>query len=328
MAAKGKSPDTSDREMVISRVYDAPLSLVWKAWTEPAHLAQWWGPDGFSITTLEFDFRPGGIWRFLMHGPDGRDWANRVDFREIVPRQKLVYHHGGEGADKGIQFHVTVTFAQSAGQTTVTMRSQFPTKEELDKVVREYGALEGARQHMANLAAYVPTMKDPAARQPEKAFVFSRELAAPRPLVWKAWTEGERLAQWWGPKGMKLEVITADVRPGGTFHYAMIPPAGGIMWGLMAFRELNPPQRMVWVNSFADKAGKIIRAPFSPLIPLEMHNTILLEDRGPKTLVTLRSGPINATKEERAFFESMFQSMQGGFGGTFDQLAAHLAGAT
>lgn len=323
MAAKNDGPEISGREIMISRDYDAPLALVWKAWTEPAHLAQWWGPNGFSITTFEYNFRPGGIWRFLMHGPDGRDWANRVTFREIVPHKKLVYDHGGEGADKGIQFHVTVTFAEKAGRTNVTMRSVFPTREELDKVVRENGALEGAKQHTARLAAYLPKLADQG-HAAEKAFVFARELSAPRPLVFKAWTEPDQLARWWGPKGMKLEVLAADIRVGGRFHYAMIAPGGETMWGLMVFRELEPTQRIVWVNSFADKAGKIARAPFSPLIPLEMHNTVLLEDRGPKTLLTLRSGPINATKEERAFFEGMFKGMEAGFGGSFEQLEAWL----
>lgn len=327
MAAKHKPSDTSDRELVISREYNAPLALVWKAWTEPQHLAQWWGPNGFSITTYEINFKPKGIWRFTMHGPDGRDWKNRVNYIEIVPQKKLVYTHGGEEGDAEIQFHVTVTFSEKAGKTTVTMQSVFPTRELFEKVARENGAVEGAKQHMANLEAYLPKMGDPKAARPEKAFVFSRELNAPRSLVWKAWTEGERLARWWGPKGMKLEVLKADVRPGGKFHYSMEPAGGAKMWGVFNYRELNPEERIVWVNSFADAKGAITRAPYSPLIPLEMHNTVLLEDLGARTRLTLRSAPINASKEERAFFEGMFKSMEGGFGGTFEQLAEYLAGA-
>jgi uncharacterized protein YndB with AHSA1/START domain len=327
MAANIKSSDTSDRELVISREYNAPLTLVWKAWTEPQHLAQWWGPNGFSITTYEINFKPKGIWRFTMHGPDGRDYKNRVNYIEIVPLKRLVYAHGGEEGDADIQFHVTVTFTEKAGKTTVTMQSVFPTKEQFDKVVREHGAIEGAKQHLENLAEHLPTMGNAKAALPEKAFVYSRELNAPRALVWKAWTEGERLAHWWGPKGMKVEVLKAEVRPGGKFHYSMETPDGQKMWGVFNYRELNPTERIVWVNSFADAKGAITRAPFSPLIPLEMHNTVLLEEMGSKTQITLRSAPINATPEERAFFEGMFKSMEGGFGGTFDQLAAYLAKA-
>lgn len=328
MAAQSKAPDTSDRELVISREYNAPLALVWKAWTEPQHLAQWFGPNGFSITTFEMNFKPGGIWRFTMHGPDGQDYKNRVNYIEIVPQKKIVYSQGGEEAHADIQFHVTITFTEQSGKTTVKMQSVFPTKEQFEKVVREHGAIEGAKQHVARLADYLPKMADAKAAPIEKAFVFARELNAPRSLVWKAWTEGARLAHWWGPRGMKLEVLKADVQPGGKFHYSMEPQGGAKMWGIMAYREINPEGRIVWVNSFANEKGEIARAPYSPLIPLEMHNTLLLEEKGGKTRLTLRSAPINASKEECAFFEGMFEGMEGGFSGTFEQLAAYLAGAT
>lgn len=326
MAAMGKNPEISGREITISRDYDAPLALVWQAWTQPQHLAQWWGPDGFSITTFEFNLKPGGIWRYLMHGPDGRDWKNRIDYIEIVPQKRLVYAHGGEEGDADIRFQVLVTFCEKAGRTTVTMKSVFPTKEVLEKVVREYGALEGAKQHMSNLAEYLPTMGDSKAARRESAFVLSRELNAPRALVWKAWTEAEQLAKWWGPRDMKLDVVKADIREGGRFHYAMKAP-GNTMYGLAVYRELNAPERMVWVNSFADAKGEIARAPFAKEFPLEVLNTVLLSEHGNKTRLTLRSAPINATKEERAFFEGMFKSMEGGFGGTLEQLAAYLASA-
>ncbi len=255
-----------------------------------------------------------------MHGPDGRDYKNRINFMQIIPREKLVYSNRGEGETEHIQFHVNVTFVEKAGRTTVTMQTVFPTQQLRDHVVDNFGAKEGGLQHMARLADQLPRLSEPQAVLPEKAFVFTRELDARRALVWKAWTQRDHLAQWWGPKGMKLEVISADVRPGGKFHYSMQPPGGAKMWGLFVYRELNPEHRIVWVNSFADEQGVISRAPYSPLIPLEMQNTVLLQDRGQKTLLTLRSAPINATPQEREFFEGMFKSMEGGFGGTFDQL--------
>ena len=327
MAAKSNAPDTSGRELVISREYNAPLALVWKAWTEPQHLAQWFGPDGFSITTYEFNFKPKGMWRFTMHGPDGRDFQNRIDFVEIVPHKKLAYAQGGEGDTAGIQFLVNVTFAEKTGKTTVTMHSVFPTKEQFEKVVREFGALEGARKHMARLAAYLPNAGDPKAQAPERAFVVSREFSAPVAAVWKAWTDAAQLANWWGPKEMKLEVIKADIRVGGCFHYAMKAP-GHTMYGLSVYRELVAPSRLVWVNSFADENGKVARAFFSKDFPLEVLNTVTLTDKGGTTLLSLRSAPINATAEERAFFERMFKDMEQGYGGTLDQLAASLAGST
>lgn len=325
MAAKNKSSDTTDRELVISREYNAPLALVWKAWTEPQHLAQWFGPNDFSITTYEFSLKPRGLWRFTMHGPDGRDYGNRIEFSEIVPHKKLAYAQGGEGDTADIQFKVNVTFAEKQGKTTVTMHSVFPTKEQFEKVVREFGALEGARQHMARLAEYLPKADDPKAQSPEKALVISREFSAPVAAVWKAWTDAAQLANWWGPKEMKLEVIKADIRAGGFFHYAMKAP-GHTMYGLSVYRELVAPTRLVWVNSFADESGKVARAFFSKEFPLEVLNTVTLSEKGAGTMLNLRSAPINATPEERAFFEGMFKSMEQGYGGTLDQLAGHLAG--
>lgn len=96
MAAKSSLILDRDPCAIIGvREFDAPRELVFRAWTDPKHLAQWWGPNGFSTTTSAFDLRPGGVWRFVMHGPDGRDYENRVTFDEVVPPERLVYHRGG-----------------------------------------------------------------------------------------------------------------------------------------------------------------------------------------------------------------------------------------
>jgi uncharacterized protein YndB with AHSA1/START domain len=159
-------------------------------------------------------------------------------------------------------------------------------------------------------------------------FVFVREFSAPRDLVWKAWTSAEALAQWWGPKGAALRVIRFELRPGGMFHYAMAFQPGQEMFGRFIYREIAPPERLVFVNSFSDAAGGIARAPFPQLKdkwPLEILNTMTLAEQAGKTTLTLRGGPINATAEEREIFAGMTDSMRQGFGGTFDKLADYLA---
>ena len=159
-------------------------------------------------------------------------------------------------------------------------------------------------------------------------FVITRVLDAPRAFVWKAWTEPERLAQWWGPKGCTIRVVKLDVRPGGTFHYAMQFQPGHEMWGRFVYREIVAPERLVFINSFSDPNGGITRAPFSQLNntwPLEVLNTLTLTEQGGKTTLTVRGGPINATEEERKTYAGMFDSMRQGFGGTFDKLVAYLA---
>ena len=150
--------EQTERELVFTRVFDAPRSLVFRAWTEPEHVAQWWGPDGFTTTIYEMDVRPGGVWRFVMHGPDGVDYKNRIVFNEVVKPERLVYTHAGEEADEAVHFHVTVTFTDQGGKTRLTMRMTFDMAEELERVVKQYGAIEGAKQHLGRLGQYLAKM--------------------------------------------------------------------------------------------------------------------------------------------------------------------------
>jgi len=147
------------RSIVGKRVLDAPRALVFSLWSDPKHLGQWWGPNGFTTTTRAFDFRPGGIWRFVMHGPDGRDYQNRIIFDEIVPPERIVYRHDGGDDVEPVQFAQTVTFADLGnGQTLLTWHGTFPSAEERTRVIREYGADKGLVQTMARLDEYVVTM--------------------------------------------------------------------------------------------------------------------------------------------------------------------------
>jgi uncharacterized protein YndB with AHSA1/START domain len=147
------------RALIGTRVFDAPRDLVWEAWTDPKHLAQWWGPDGFTTTTGAFDMRPGGVWRFVMHGPDGRDYQNRITFDEIVKPERIVYHHGGGGDVEPVQFKTTITFEDLGGKTRLTMRGVFPSAAERERVIREYGADKGMHQTLSRLEQYLAAMK-------------------------------------------------------------------------------------------------------------------------------------------------------------------------
>ena len=140
----------ADREIAGKRVFDAPRELVFDAFTDPEHIGQWWGPNGFTTTTFEMDVRPGGVWRFVMHGPDGTDYQNKIVYLEIDRPARLVYDHV-----TGPLFHVTVTFEDIDGKTEVTMRALFATAELRNKVAKDYGAIEGMHQTLARLADYV-----------------------------------------------------------------------------------------------------------------------------------------------------------------------------
>jgi uncharacterized protein YndB with AHSA1/START domain len=159
-------------------------------------------------------------------------------------------------------------------------------------------------------------------------FVMSRVFDAPRDLVWKCFTDPERMKQWWGPKGFKVLAAKMDLRPGGTYHYGMQAPTGQTMWGKFVYREVVPQERMVFINSFSDEKGGITRHPGNENWPLEMLSTFSFEDvPGGKTKFTVTWTPHNASEEERKTFDSNRQSMLQGWGGTMEQLEAYLARA-
>jgi uncharacterized protein YndB with AHSA1/START domain len=153
--AESEATLTSDCEITVTRVFDAPRELAFEAWTDPEQVVQWWGPFGFTTTIHEMDVRPSGVWRFVMHGPDGTDYDNHVVFDEVVKPERLVYRHGGgEGSDIK-EFHVTVTFDEDdGGKTRLTLRLVAESPAERDRMV-EFGALEGGKQTLERLAEYL-----------------------------------------------------------------------------------------------------------------------------------------------------------------------------
>lgn len=142
---------TYDREIVISRMLKAPRELVFKAWTDPGHLIRWWGPKGFSNTFQEANITPGGSWRFIMHGPDGTNYPNLIVFDEIIEPEFISFYHASADLNEPGMFRTRVTFEEEGRFTRLTMRSIFPTAEERDKVVREFGAIEGGNQTLDKL---------------------------------------------------------------------------------------------------------------------------------------------------------------------------------
>jgi uncharacterized protein YndB with AHSA1/START domain len=455
--------DIFAREILITRVFDAPRELVWEAWTDPKQVVQWWGPTGFTTTIHEMDVRPGGVWRHTMRGPDGKEYPNHSVFLEVVKPERIVYSHGGgTKGSPGAQFEATWTFEAEGNKTKVTMRAVFPSAAARDLVVKTYNAIEGGNQTLGRLAeelgktpviiertydapieivwkalttkedleqwwphtAPLKTFKaevgfeaqfsihhnnqeflhlwkvtevipgrkitfdwkfggkpgnssvtfelTPDARKtklklthrglqtflpetnPELArgnflmgwtglagtlgqfvekaagtavedFVISRTFHAPRELVWKVFTDPEHMNHWWGPKGFTMRTAKMDFRPGGTYHYCMSSPDGHEMWGKFVYSEIVPPEKLVVINSFSDEKGSLTRHPMSSTWPLEMLSTFTFTEKDGKTTFTVRWSPLNASAEERKTFDEGRAGMQGGWGGTLDQLEAYLA---
>jgi uncharacterized protein YndB with AHSA1/START domain/dihydrofolate reductase len=152
--------ETADREIVITRLIDAPRDLVFEVFTEVRHLAQWWGPDGFTTTTRSFDFRAGGTWDFVMHGPDGTDYQEWITWTEIVPPERITLRHG-ESRDDLDAFESILAFEPQGTATRIVMRTVFPTRRLRDQAVSKYHAIEGGEQTLGHLAAYVARITTP-----------------------------------------------------------------------------------------------------------------------------------------------------------------------
>jgi uncharacterized protein YndB with AHSA1/START domain len=148
---------TTDREVAISRVIDASRDRVFEAFTDVRHLSRWWGPEGFTTTTRSFEFRVGGVWDFVLHGPDGTDYAEWITWTDIAPPERIAMLHG-ESPDDPNAFESILTFATNDAATRIEMRTTFPTKELRDEAVEKYHAVEGGQQTLSNLAAYVAAL--------------------------------------------------------------------------------------------------------------------------------------------------------------------------
>ena len=158
----------------------------------------------------------------------------------------------------------------------------------------------------------------------DPVFKISRTFDAPLSLVWDMYAKKEHLTKWWGPKGFEWVGGKLDFRPGGIFHYGMKPPTGDLMWGKFVYREIIPLKKLVFTTSFSDEQGGTQRAPFAANFPLEVLNTIEFSENAGKTTLSMTGTPFDASDADKAFFESMFPSMQQGFKGTLDQLEAYL----
>jgi uncharacterized protein YndB with AHSA1/START domain len=325
--SQGAETPPTGRKLVLTRTFDAPRSLVFKVWTDPEHLARWWGPHGFTNPVCEVDVRPGGGIRIDMTGPDGTLYPMKGVFHEIVEPERLVFTasaHEDEQGHPGLEVHNTVEFSERDGKTTLTLHAV--VVKAAPEAARALEGMEaGWTQSLERLEAELARARAEAPGDPE--LVITRVFDSPRTLVFRAWTEPDRLARWFGPKGFTMLSSTLDLRPGGVYHYGMRSPDGHEMWGRWVFREVVAPERLVFVASFSDKTGGVTRHPFAPDWPAEVLSTLTFSEHDGRTTLTMRGVPINATESERQTFEAGRESMQKGWAGTLDQLAGYLAQA-
>jgi uncharacterized protein YndB with AHSA1/START domain len=154
MTTTNPAENYADRELVLTRVFDAPREMVWRAMTDPAQVVKWWGPRGFTTTIETMNVKPGGIWKHVMRGPDGTEYPNKSIFTDVVEPERIVYtHSGAKVGGPGVNFVATWSFdVVEENKTRLTLRQVFASAEDRDTVVKVYGAVEGAKQTFARLA--------------------------------------------------------------------------------------------------------------------------------------------------------------------------------
>jgi uncharacterized protein YndB with AHSA1/START domain len=311
MAASTKSIDSSastvDREILLTRVFEARQELVYEAWTNPEHLVNWYGPNGFRTTVHEMDVRPGGQWRLTMRGPDGRDYKNRIVFLEVDAPRRLVYKHEPEEGSEPVSFISTVTFVKRGERTELTMQMIFPTAEVRNYVAEHYGAVEGGKQTLGRLAEHLAKLTGRPDAKPEP-LVIVREFDAAREIVFKLWTNAEHLRRWWGPKGFTNPRCEFDARQSGAIRIDMRGPDGTVYPMSGEVREVVPPEKLVFMSAALGADGK-------PLF--EILNTVLFEEKNGKTKLTLTAEVLNAGAEAPKYLAGM----SAGWNQSLDRLA-------
>jgi uncharacterized protein YndB with AHSA1/START domain len=259
----------SDREILTTRMLHAPRELVFKAWTDPAHLARWWGPNGFRNTIGKLDVRPGGEWLLVMHGPDGTDYRNKSVFLEVEEPERLAYDHLSEP-----RFVSTVTFEDVGGRTKVALKMVFETAAELRQCLKAFAADEGAKQTLARLETHTHGMSWIGKKGGETELFMTRLFDAPREMVWEAWSKPEHFPKWFAPKGLTMPDFHMDFRNGGAVSMTMQLPDGTVFEGSAVFDGIVRPERIGW------NALLKFQTP-----PLEVHSWVRFEEYAGKTLL-------------------------------------------
>ncbi len=304
------------QELILTRIYGAPRSLVFKAWTDARHMARWWSPRGFTNPVCEVDVCPGGLIRIDMRGPDGTTYPMKGVFQEIRELERLVFTSTALEDEHGkplLEILNTVTFDDFKGITKLTLHARLVTKDfkltpQVDAALS--GMEQGWSESLYRLADEVDSISKSASA--EREIVISRIFDAPRELVWNAWTDPKHVVKWWGPRGFTTTIEEMDVRPGGVWRHTMHGPDGANYPNKSVFTEVVKHERIVFSHSGGKEGGP----------GANFQATWTFEEQGGKTKLTMRM--VFGSAQERNQVVKDFGAIEGGKQ-TLERLAEHLA---
>jgi len=310
-AERSHDVTTTDREIIITRLIDAPRNLVFSAWTDPHRVDRWWGPRGFTTKTIEMDVRPGGVWRYVMRHAEHGEFQNRIQYTEIVAPERLSYMHGSDVEPD--QFRGTIIFADEGGKTRLTMRAVFPSPAKLAEA-KTFGAVEGGNSNLDRFEEFLaqatpastvelprsPAMPDKTGPKPELR--MTRVFDAPKRLVFEAWSTAEHVARWFTPAPLTTSRCEVDLRPGGAFRLVMRMPDGTEHPMDASFIEVVRDERIVFEATIEGD--------------LKAHTTVTFAETDGRTTLSVHQTYSRESPSTRG--------ATAGWTLTLDQLAAHV----
>ena len=306
------SKDTVQRELVITRMFDAPVDIVFRAWSEPERLKHWWAPKGFTLVKSKMDFRPGGTFHYCQSSPDGIEMWGRFVYLEISAPGRLVFINSFSNKEGNItrnpfsptwplEINNVLIFEEKEGKTLLTIRGG-PINATEDEVKTFEAALDSIRQGFngtfEQLDEYLESVKKGRVNRQagSNEFTITRIFNAPRELVWRSWTDPESLKQWWGPKIFTSPHCEMDLRVGGKYLYCMRSQEGQDYWSTGEFHEIVPKEKLVYTDYFSDEKGNVVPASYYKLPgegwPEELLVTVTFEEQNGGTRMTLRHAGI------------------------------------
>ena len=304
------------KDLVITRIFDAPRGLVWKAWTEPERVKKWWGPKAFTTPVINIDLRVGGKYLSCMRGPDNKDYWSTGVYREIIPLKRLIYtdsfadekgkkvpaSHYGMSGDWPSELLVSVTFDDIGGKTKMTLQHVGLPEGQMRDLARV-----GWNESFDKLAdSIVPIDRTKILAEPGKPeVIITRAFDTPRRLVFKVYTDPNLIPQWWGPRRFTAAIDKMEMKAGGLWRFVQRSTAGNEYAFHGVIHEITSPERVVSTFEFEGMPGHV---------SLE---TLTLEESGGKTKLTIRI--VFQTVEDR---DAMIKSgMEEGVFETMDRFA-------
>lgn len=313
---------TSEQEVVVTRAFHAPQESVFEALTDCRQLERWFGPRGATLAACDVAARPGGPFRLALDLGAGGRRVFAGTFRELAAPSRLSCSCTfGLGGGRQLRTEMRIELRERDAVTLLTGSTAFTSGEDRDAYLHAGMARAGAESY-DRLAEALAVDTTPAT---DDELVVARLLDSPTEEVFAAWTDPDRLARWWGPPDFAMVEQRLELRPGGRHLYAMRPPDGPVAWGKSVYREILPPERLVYLSSVVDATGTTARNPLAPEGPQEVLNTLTLFDLDGRTMLILRGRPEGASAAERAAFAAAKGQARRAFDATFARLQAHLS---